>query len=60
MLGERLKNQQFAAGDVGIAVAHICYAATELGMSTCILGWLNEKKIIENEKAVHPFHSSFT
>jgi len=46
-IGERLKNQQFAQGDVGIAVAHICYAAVELGMSTCILGWLNEKKLKE-------------
>ena len=46
-LGGIIKNQHYAKGDVGIAVASICYAATELGLSTCILGWFEEKKLIE-------------
>ena len=45
--GGAMKDQKFAPIDIGLAVAHICYAATEQGLSTCILGWLNEKKIIE-------------
>ena len=46
-LGGLVKKQQYAQGDVGIAVASICYAATEQGLSTCILGWFDEKKLIE-------------
>ena len=40
-----MKDQQFAQIDIGIAVAHICLAAVEQGLSTCIMGWLNEKKL---------------
>lgn len=46
-LGGLVKKQQYAQGDVGIAVSSICFAATELGLSTCILGWFDEKKLIE-------------
>ena len=46
-LGGIIKSQHYAQGDVGIAVASICYAATELGLSTCILGWFDEKKLVE-------------
>lgn len=44
-LGALVKDADFASIDVGIATAHICYEATSLGLSTCILGRLNEKKI---------------
>lgn len=37
--------QYFAPGDVGLATAHICYSATEQGLSTCILGWFDEKAL---------------
>ena len=46
-LGGKVKDQQFAPLDVGISVAHFCLEATELGLSTCILGWLNEGKLKE-------------
>lgn len=46
-LGGKVMDQQFAPLDVGISVAHFCLQATELGLSTCILGWLNESKINE-------------
>ncbi|MBQ6715679.1 MAG: nitroreductase family protein, partial [Clostridia bacterium] len=31
--------------DIGIACASIAYAATEVGLSTCILGWFDDNKI---------------
>ena len=43
----RFKKQDFASIDLGLATSQYCYAATEQGLSTCILGWLNEKKIKE-------------
>ena len=42
-----ISRQHFAQIDVGIATAHLCLAATELGLSTCILGWFEEKKLAE-------------
>lgn len=41
----KLTNQYFAPGDVGIATAHFVLMAAELGLDTCILGWLNAEKI---------------
>lgn len=46
-LGGLIKSQQYAQIDIGLAVSHICYSATEQGLSTCILGWFDEKGIIE-------------
>lgn len=43
----KFKSQDFAQMDIGLSVAHYCLAATEQGLSTCILGWLNEKKLKE-------------
>ena len=39
--------QYFAQIDIGIVAAHICYAAQEQGLSTCILGWIDEVRLIE-------------
>ncbi len=41
------KSQNFAPIDIGLSVSQLCYAATEQGLSTCILGWLDEKKLHE-------------
>lgn len=46
-LGGAVKNQQYAQMDIGILTAHICYAAQDHGISTCILGWFNEDKLRE-------------
>lgn len=46
-LGAKLKDQQFSQIDIGIATAHLCLQATDLGLSTCILGWFNEAKFKE-------------
>jgi nitroreductase len=44
-VGAFLKKRQFSLIDIGIAVAHFCLQAAELGLGTCILGWFDEKKI---------------
>lgn len=42
-----VKKRDFAWTDLGIVAEHICLQATELGLGTCMVGWFNEKKIIE-------------
>ena len=44
---QRLKDQDFAPIDVAFSASQFCYAATEQGLSTCIIGWHNEQKIRE-------------
>lgn len=40
-------NNSFRDNDLGIAVAYLTLAATENGLSTCVIGWRNDKKINE-------------
>ena len=52
-LTEMVSKQHFAQIDIGLVTAHICYAATEQGLSTCILGLFDEnelKKLLNIEK----------
>ena len=42
-LGGFFRGVQFSLMDVAIACEHICLQATELGLGTCMLGWLDEK-----------------
>ena len=44
-IGGMIKNNQFHLIDIGIAVEHICLAAAEQGLGTCILGWFDEKSV---------------
>ena len=44
-VGAKLKNNDFRSIDIGIAVAYLTAAATEQGLSTCILGWLDDDKL---------------
>lgn len=46
-IGAKLKKNDYRSIDIGIVAAYITAEATELGLSTCILGWLDEKKIRE-------------
>lgn len=39
--------QRFAQGDLGMAVMNMCYEAMDLGLSTCILGMNDQKKMEE-------------
>lgn len=38
-------SQRYAQGDIGMAAMNMCYEAMELGLSTCILGLNDQKKL---------------
>ena len=42
-----VEQQKYASIDIGLATAHLCFAATSQGLSTCILGWFQESDIQE-------------
>lgn len=45
IVGGAIKNQHFSGLDIGIAVSHIMIAAQMQGLSSCAIGWFNERKI---------------
>lgn len=44
-LGAKVKGNDFRSIDIGIAAAYLTAAAEEAGLGTCILGWLDDRKI---------------
>ena len=44
-VGAKVKGNDYRSIDIGIAAAYLTSAATEEGLSTCILGWLDDQKI---------------
>ena len=44
-LGAKVKNNDYRSIDIGIVTAYITAEATAQGLSTCILGWLDDTKI---------------
>ena len=44
-IGQVLKKKDYTSIDIGIACEHICLAATEIGLGTCMMGWFKEKEI---------------
>ncbi len=53
-MGAKLKGNDYRSIDIGIATAYLTAAATEQGLSTCILGWLDDKKLRELCDLTHP------
>ena len=53
-LGAKLKGNDYRSIDIGIASAYLTAQATAVGLSTCILGWLDDKKIREICGLDHP------
>ncbi|MBR0535433.1 MAG: nitroreductase family protein [Clostridia bacterium] len=43
--GAKIKGNDYRSIDIGILAAYITAEATAQGLSTCILGWLDDKKI---------------
>lgn len=43
--GAKIKKNDYRSIDIGILSAYITAQATALGLSTCILGWLDDKQI---------------
>ena len=46
-LGAKVKKNDYRSIDIGIVAAYITAEATAQGLSTCILGWLDDAKIRE-------------
>lgn len=46
-MGAKLKDQDYRSVDIGLTTAYLTAQATELGLSTCILGWFDEKKLCD-------------
>ena len=46
-LGAKVKNNDYRSIDIGIVTAYLTAEAAAQGLSTCILGWLDDAKIRE-------------
>lgn len=44
-LGAKLKKNDYRSIDIGIAVSYLTAEAAAQGLSTCILGWLDDEKL---------------
>lgn len=44
-VGAKLKKNDYRSIDIGIVTAYLTAEATAQGLSTCILGWLNDENI---------------
>jgi Nitroreductase len=44
-IGGWATNKHYPHIDIGIIAAHICLAATDEGLGSCMLGWCDEKKV---------------
>ena len=44
-VGAKVKNNDYRSIDIGIACAYLTAEAAAQGLSTCILGWLDDQKI---------------
>ena len=57
-IGGIIKQKDFTSIDIGIACEHICLAARDLELGTCMMGWFREKPIkellnIPKKKEIH-------
>lgn len=43
-IADKIDSQHFAQIDLGLITAHICLAAADLGLGTCIMGIFDEEK----------------
>lgn len=46
-MGAKVKNNDYRSIDIGIATAYLTAEATAQSLSTCILGWIDDKKLRE-------------
>lgn len=53
-LGAKIKGNDYRSIDIGIAAAYITAEAEAQGLGSCILGWLDDKKIREICKLSKP------
>ena len=53
-MGAKLKGNDYRSIDIGITTAYLTAEATAQGLSTCILGWLDDAKIRSICGLTHP------
>ena len=53
-IGAKLKGNDYRSIDIGIATAYLTAEATAQGLSTCILGWLDDKELRRICNLEHP------
>ena len=53
-LGAKVKNNDYRSIDIGITTAYLTAEATAQGLSTCILGWLDDEKVRSLCKLEYP------
>lgn len=53
-VGAKVKGNDYRSMDIGIAVAYLTAEATAQGLSTCILGWLDDEKLRKLCGLEHP------
>ena len=53
-IGSKIKDNDYRSIDIGIATAYLTSEATAQGLETCILGWLDDKKIRKICDLKHP------
>lgn len=53
-LGAKLKKNDYRSIDIGIAAAYLTAEATAQGLSTCILGWLDNERLRDICGLEHP------
>ena len=53
-VGAKVKKNDYRSMDIGIAVAYLTAEATAQGLSTCILGWLDDEKLRQLCNLKHP------
>lgn len=46
-VGTAVKGTYFPSFDIGLSLAQLCLQASVEGLGTCILGWLNQRKVKE-------------
>lgn len=44
-LGALVQRRAYPLIDIGIAAAHFCLQAADLGLGTCMLGWFDERRV---------------
>ncbi|MBR2876177.1 MAG: nitroreductase family protein [Clostridia bacterium] len=53
-IGSKIKDNDYRSIDIGIATAYLTAEASAQGLETCILGWLDDKKIRKICNLNHP------
>ena len=46
-IGANIKRKDYSLIDIGIASEHICLQAAAEGLGSCMIGWFDEKKVME-------------